>query len=386
MGKIDVIYLYALIIPIFAGLFTSLLGKYINHMRTTKLHVKRKKDFRPLVSVIIPTWNEEKVIENTIRMVEKSYYDNFEIIVIDDNSTDNTYKIVEKLTREFSNIKLLRKKGMKGKAQSINEAMEVAKGDLILFLDADARIPPEYIPTHVSCFSRDDIEMIVTGFEPYNFKPKDFSHIIQEIYFTFVKDVVYSNIFVKMIFMGNGVFFRRKTLEKVLPIDPTTLVDDFSIATELLKLGVKEYFSIYPWVEMQYATGLRELWKQHFRWYYGGFDEMMKRAKKGFGTFKAIYTFAFLFFFSPVILTALSLIFKTYLFLVILEAIIIYIHSTFMFSTLLDTERKVSILNAIVLPPFIMLFELSVMMPAIFLPLIGFRRKVEWYKVERDEA
>ncbi|MCD6449129.1 MAG: glycosyltransferase family 2 protein, partial [Thermotogaceae bacterium] len=245
---------------------------------------------------------------------------------------------------------------------------------------------PEYIPTHVSCFSKDDIEMIVTGFEPYNFKPGNLSHKFQEIFFNFVRDVIYSNLIIKMIFMGNGVFFRRRTLNKVLPIDPTTLVDDFSIATELFKLGVKEYFSIYPWVEIQYANGLKELWKQHFRWYYGGFDEMLKRAKSGVWTFKAIYTFAFVFFFSPIILSSLSLMFGTYLFLVILGALVIYVYSTFTFSTLLDTERKVRVLSAFILPPFIMLFELSVLIPAIVLPLIGFKRKIEWYKVERDEA
>ncbi len=384
-------------LSIFLGIFTVLLGKYINHMRTTRLHVNMKKDFRPFVSVVIPTWNEADVIENTIRNIEKSFYDKFEVIVVDDRSTDGTYEILKSLEKEYDNLKVLRKKGRKGKPQSINEAMEVAKGDIILLLDADSRISPEYISTHVACFSHPDINMIFTDFEPYNYKPGNIAHKVQEMFFSFVKDVIYSNIFIRMIFMGNGVFFRRKVFDKLLPIDPTTLVDDFTMASKLAKMKVVEYFSIYPWVSIQYVNSLKELWKQHMRWYYGGFREIVKFMKKGDPKYIFLYMFSITFFTSPIWFSILWAIYGGFWLLLGLY-LITYAYSIFTFSQLLNVDRKLSVSCSILLPAFVMVFELSVLIFAMIKALFVERyfdvmekigkkkREDEWYKVKRDKA
>ncbi len=367
---------------ILIGAVTVLLGKYINNVRTVRLHVKRKRDFKPKVSVMIPTWNEERVIEGTIRNIEKSFYNDFEIIVVDDRSTDNTLKILEELQNEYDNLKVVVKKGIKGKAQSINEAMEIASGDIVLFMDADARIPPTYISTHVSCFSSDDIRMIFTDFEAYNYKG-NVTHEIQEIFFDFVRDVIYSNIFLRMIFMGNGIFFRRELLDKILPIDPTTIVDDFSMATKLSRLGVREYFSVYPKIRIQYVNGLKDLWKQHMRWYYGGFREIVKLMKRGDPKAFGLFAFSIAFFIGPFILILLGIFLHPVCFYIV-ALLVVYVYSVFVFSELFRFERKVKFTSIFALPFFIMAFELSVIIPAMFKSLV--KEEDVWHKVERDEA
>ncbi len=381
-----------------AGIFTVLLGKYINHMRTTRLHVNMEKDFKPFVSVVIPTWNEADVIENTIKNVEGSFYRDFEIVVVDDRSEDGTYEILRKLERKYNNLTVLQKKGRKGKPQSINEAMEVAKGEIILFLDADSRISPEYISTHVACFSHPCINMIFTDFEPYNYKPENLAHRVQELFFSFAKDVIYSNIFVKMIFMGNGVFFRREVLDKVVPIDPTTLVDDFTIASKLSEMKIDEIFSIYPWVNIQYANTLHDLWKQHMRWYYGGFREIVKLMKAGNLKYLFFYLFTVGLFTAPIWFTILWFFFGN-IWLFIGLYLIIYAYSLFAFSQVLNVERRLSILSSFLLPAFVMIFELSVLIPAMLKSLFveryfevmdkigrGMRKRDDWYKVKRDKG
>jgi len=156
------------IASIMMALIIILYGKYKNEKRTNYLHENRNPDYNPLVTVIIPTWNEENVIENTIRTVENSSYKNIEIIVIDDNSEDNTYKIAKNLEKEFTNLRVILKKGKRGKPQSINEAMEIANGEIILMIDADARVPENYISSHIFCFSNKNVNMILTNFEAYN--------------------------------------------------------------------------------------------------------------------------------------------------------------------------------------------------------------------------
>lgn len=370
------------IASIMMALIIILYGKYKNEKRTNYLHENRNPDYNPLVTVIIPTWNEENVIENTIRTVENSSYKNIEIIVIDDNSEDNTYKIAKNLEKEFTNLRVILKKGKRGKPQSINEAMEIVNGEIILMIDADARVPENYISSHIFCFSNKNVNMIFTNFEAYNFKFRPV-YIIQEIYFNFVKAIFYSNIFVKMIFMGNGVFFRRSLLEKLLPIDPETLVDDFSMATKLSKMGVKEFYSTYPYIGIQFVSNFKDLWKQHKRWYVGGFREMFKRIKEGHYFYLFVYLIIGLIIFSPIYTFVIDLIFNTssfiYLFGLIISVYILMAVSSF------DSKKMgiFSLLYSLVFTPLLMLFQLGVLIESYILGPLN--RVTEWYKVKREK-
>jgi len=370
------------IASIMMALIIILYGKYKNEKRTNYLHENRNPDYNPLVTVIIPTWNEENVIENTIRTVENSSYKNIEIIVIDDNSEDNTYKIAKNLEKEFTNLRVILKKGKRGKPQSINEAMEIVNGEIILMIDADARVPENYISSHIFCFSNKNVNMIFTNFEAYNFKFRPV-YIIQEIYFNFVKAIFYSNIFVKMIFMGNGVFFRRSLLEKLLPIDPETLVDDFSMATKLSKMGVKEFYSTYPYIGIQFVSNFKDLWEQHKRWYVGGFREMFKRVKEGNYFYSFVYFVIGLIIFSPIYTLIIDIFLGTNIFLYLLGLIIsIYI---LMAVSSFDSKHIgiFSLLYSFLFTPLLMIFELLNLIVSYF---IGpFNKVIRWYRVKREK-
>ncbi|ABR30092.1 glycosyl transferase [Thermosipho melanesiensis] len=370
------------IATILISLIIVLYGKYKNEKRTNYLHENRNPKYYPLVSVIIPCYNEEAVIGNTIRAVEKNSYKNFEIIVIDDNSTDSTFEIAKGLEKEYNNLKVIKKKGEKGKPQSINEAMEIAKGEIVLIIDADARIPENYISSHVYCFSNPKVEMIFTNFEAYNFRFTPV-FIIQEIYFNFVKTIFYSNIIVKMIFMGNGIFFRKSLLERILPIDPTTLVDDFSMATKLSKLKVKEFYSTYPYIKIQFAKSFKDLWKQHKRWYTGGFREMFMRIKEGHHSYLFYYMLTGLVIFLPVISLFVDLIFHIGMFKIVFGLIMaVYI---LLWISSLDSRQFgfFSLFYSFLYVPLLMIFELLIL---VYSYITGpFNKKLPWEKVERDK-
>lgn len=104
------------------------------------------------VSVIIPTWNEEGNIESLIQKLHSTFklHDiSYELIFIDDYSTDQTAKIVKQFTSRYP-IKLHYKKGNKGKAYSLLEGFSYAKYGLIAIIDADLQYPPEVIPDMVN--------------------------------------------------------------------------------------------------------------------------------------------------------------------------------------------------------------------------------------------
>ena len=99
-----------------------------------------------MISVVIPLYNKEIIIEKSLNSVLSQDYSDFELIVVDDGSTDGSVAIVEKI---FDNrIHLIRQKNS-GPSKARNVGVQYAKGDWILFLDAD----DEMQPGALRCFS-----------------------------------------------------------------------------------------------------------------------------------------------------------------------------------------------------------------------------------------
>ena len=102
-----------------------------------------------LVSVLIPARNEEKNIASILGDLRKQTYQHIEIIVLDDDSTDNTSSIIEQQIQHDSRVKLLASKGLPkgwlGKNYACHQLAKEAKGEYLLFLDADVRIQPRLI-------------------------------------------------------------------------------------------------------------------------------------------------------------------------------------------------------------------------------------------------
>ena len=89
-----------------------------------------------LLSVIIPVYNVEPYLEQCLDSVINQTYKNLEIICINDGSTDNSLKILEKYQKKDNRIKLINQKN-KGLSEARNAGLDVAKGEYIAFVDSD---------------------------------------------------------------------------------------------------------------------------------------------------------------------------------------------------------------------------------------------------------
>ncbi|WP_338767961.1 glycosyltransferase family 2 protein [Bernardetia sp. ABR2-2B] len=98
----------------------------------------------PLISIIIPCYNGEEFVENAIHSCLQETYKNVEVILIDDGSKDNSKKIIENLSKQFSQIKPIFQEN-KGVCTARNAGLEIAKGDFFIFLDADDTLLPNSI-------------------------------------------------------------------------------------------------------------------------------------------------------------------------------------------------------------------------------------------------
>ncbi len=116
-----------------------------------------------LVSVVIPTFNRASRIIKTIESVLSQTYDNLEIIIIDDNSKDNTYEVIQPYLSE--DIRYYKNEINVGGAKSRNIGVKHCRGDLVAFLDSDDEWLPEKIELQVNKFNtNNNIDMVYTNY------------------------------------------------------------------------------------------------------------------------------------------------------------------------------------------------------------------------------
>lgn len=99
-----------------------------------------------LVSIIVPAYNIEKYISRCINSITNQSYNNIEIIIINDGSTDNTGKVINNLVIKDNRIKVINQKNM-GSIEARKKGIKIAKGKYILFVDGDDWIEQECIYT-----------------------------------------------------------------------------------------------------------------------------------------------------------------------------------------------------------------------------------------------
>lgn len=104
---------------------------------------------RPIVSIITPTYNSERFIEQTINSILNQTFTNWELLIVDDCSTDNTWEIISQAAKEDSRIKPLRLDKNSGSGVARNLAIQKAGGKYLAFIDSDDLWLPQKLDRHI---------------------------------------------------------------------------------------------------------------------------------------------------------------------------------------------------------------------------------------------
>ena len=99
----------------------------------------------PLISVIVPTWNDVATIARCVHSMEAQTWPELEILVIDDGSSDGTRERLEALTRECPRLRVFNTSGRAGAARARNIGFEAAKGEIIALIDGDMWAPEDWL-------------------------------------------------------------------------------------------------------------------------------------------------------------------------------------------------------------------------------------------------
>lgn len=122
-----------------------------------------------LVSVIMPLFNASNTLKNSVMSVLTQSYEEIELIIVDDQSSDNSYQIASDLASTDRRIKLLQNNSNSGAGVSRNKAIDQAKGDFIAFLDADDLWYPDKLTTQVCTITDLNAPLVCSGYDTVDF-------------------------------------------------------------------------------------------------------------------------------------------------------------------------------------------------------------------------
>ncbi len=134
-----------------------------------------------LVSVIMPTYNCAGFIGETIESVQKQTYQHWELVIVDDCSTDSTKEVVDKYIKEDSRIKYFCLKKNSGAAVARTRAMELANGEYIAFLDSDDIWLEEKLKKQLLFMKKHNVAFSCTAYEQIDEKGKSLNKIIKTV-------------------------------------------------------------------------------------------------------------------------------------------------------------------------------------------------------------
>ena len=237
----------------------------------------------PFVSIFIPAHNEEYTIENTVRSITSMEYEyegeqQYEVIVVNDGSEDNTGKILAKLKEELVNIRIITRqppKSGKGKGFVLNDGLILAKGEVIGVFDADTRVRPDYLSKIMPYLNDENVQAVQSRVRMYN-KDENFLANMQDVEFAGfgnvlrAKDIIGYNGFLG----GNGQFVKKKAILEAGKWDGFAVTEDLNLSVKVaLDNGDIRFcpeVAIYQEAVSKWGPFLR----QRVRWSIGNFETL----------------------------------------------------------------------------------------------------------------
>lgn len=226
----------SIVIALFAyGIYMQVAFKH--RMRKQRKHpVEKNYNYKPFVSILIPAHNEADVIEKTVENISQLDYPKFEIIVIDDRSTDNTAEVLEQIKSKYEKMKYFSrtKDAFAGKSAVLNDAMKIAKGEAILVFDADARVKSDFLKELIPNLEPEQVgavqarKVIINREQNFLTRCQD-NEMALDTHFQVGRDAVKGAVELR----GNGELIKREALEDVGFWNIYTITDDLDLSTRM---------------------------------------------------------------------------------------------------------------------------------------------------------
>lgn len=271
-GKVMPRYSSVVLLLVFMVLYTWLITLAMVHQK--RMEIKRPKPineaYLPKVSVVIAAHNEQVVIENTVRHLMALDYPNFELLIMDDRSTDGTPEVLKRLGEELTlpyRYFLRPQDAIPGKPAVLNEALTLTDGEIICVFDADAYVYPDFLRKIIPFLSDENVgavqarKVIANAEENWLTRCQNYEYSLDS-HFQYGRDSVRGAVELR----GNGQLVKREALIEVKGWNNNTLTDDLDLSTRLHIEGWDIRFAHKVPVYEEGILAFGSLLKQRRRW------------------------------------------------------------------------------------------------------------------------
>jgi cellulose synthase/poly-beta-1,6-N-acetylglucosamine synthase-like glycosyltransferase len=259
----------------------------------------------PVISVIVPAFNEAANIKRTLDSIVDSDYPAKEIIIVDDGSKDLTYAIASQYmqTHKHCTIRVMQKKNG-GKASAMNYGLRFAVGEIVVIVDADSLIEKNTLREIAKEFQRPDVVAVAGTVKVLNtVNILTNCTALECVLVPNLQRPAFSMLGTVMIVPGAIGAFRKKRIMQCGLYDRDTITEDFDLTIKIAKGGGK-VVAIPAISYTDCPTTVKTFYKQRSRWYSGVFQGLLKHTDAmtngGYGMLNRLgYPITFLLFIIP---------------------------------------------------------------------------------------
>lgn len=388
------------------------MGGYIFYFKNFDKEIKEIDEY-PMISILVPAHNEAKVIGRTVESLLLLNYpkSKMELIVINDNSSDNSKEILENIKDRYNNynftiINTDSLTGGKGKSNALNIGYTISKGDFIAVYDADNTPDKNALRYLVQTIvMNDELGAVIGKFRTRNKNKNLLTKFIniETLSFQWMSQAGRWQLFNLCTIPGTNFILRRSIIEEIEGWDSKAIAEDTEISFRIYKLGYK--IKLVPQsITWEQEPETVKVWiKQRTRWAKGNIYVLMKYIKNIFKQGRNKIVFDIAYFFSVYFLFLTSVIISDILFVLSISKLVeisipinfflIWILSYLLFiievSISLTIEKgEATIENIFIVAIMYFTYSQLWLFVAIkgmieYLKDIIFKREVKWYKTER---
>ena len=268
---------WLLLIPTLAMLINSIVS-----IKKVKPVTPYKEEDLPFISIFIPAHNEENTIGSTVESVCKSEYSkfgepNYEVIVINDGSTDTTGEILAGMKKDLPQLKIVTRhppRSGKGKGFVLNDALTLSQGEIIGVVDADTQIKTDFLMEIVQ-YLNGDVDGVQSRVKMFN-RNENFLARMQHLEFASFGNTLIAkdNLGFTGFLGGNGQFVKKDAIIDCGRWDGFAVTEDLNLAIKIILQGGKIRYCGECAVYQEAVTEWGAFFKQRIRWAIGNFETL----------------------------------------------------------------------------------------------------------------
>jgi poly-beta-1,6-N-acetyl-D-glucosamine synthase len=281
--KLGPIFITALVVTLASFLLLLILRHFIliwfSYLHQRELSQETTADVYPFVSIIVPAFNESEVIQSSLSSLLELRYPYYEIIAVDDGSTDGTFERMREFEGNHYGVKVsVFRKENSGKADTLNYGIRRSKAPIVVCMDSDSRLTPDALRYAVRTFADPHVGAVAGNVKVIN-RHNIWTKLQALEYIEGLNIVRKAQAFWRSVNVIPGPIgiFRRAAIEATGGYDNDTFAEDFDMTVKILAAGWKINYEPKAVAFTEAPEELLDIIKQRYRWSRGILQALRKQ-------------------------------------------------------------------------------------------------------------